>query len=153
MKVIIQVIFLILFLNATTIAAQYGYGNQYGRQRQRSAIPQTPTPTEEPKPKTAEELVDDQMPRISETLELDPFEQAVVRSTLVKYVTKRIELQILKLEPKKMQEEYEKLADLQTAELKAGLPEDKFNAFVELQEKRFQTKKKKKKKKKKKNIE
>jgi len=129
------------------VSAQFGNNNRFGRQ-QRSAIPQAQTPPEEPKPKTADELVDEQMPRITQEIGLDPFEEAVVRSTLVKYVTKRLELQILKLEPKKMKEEYEKLADLQTEELKAGLPEDKYQAYVELEQRRFQGKKKKKKKKK-----
>ena len=129
------------------VSAQYGNNNRFGRQ-QRSAIPQAQTPPEEPKPKTADELVDEQMPRITQEIGLDPFEEAVVRSTLVKYVTKRLELQILKLEPKKMKEEYEKLADSQTEELKAGLPEDKYQAYVELEQRRFKGKKKKKKKKK-----
>jgi hypothetical protein len=59
-----------------------------------------------------------------------------------------MELQILKLEPEKMREEYEKLAKLQDEEIKAGLPEDKYKAYMELQKNRFKTKKKKKKKKK-----
>ncbi len=124
------------------------FGNRYGRQqRGRTAIPQAQTPPKEPEAKTADQVVDEQMPKISENLELDPFEEAVVRSTLVKYVQKRMELQILKLEPEKMREEYEKLAKLQDEEIKAGLPEDKFKAYMELQKNRFKTKKKKKKKK------
>ena len=134
-------------IGTETVSSQFGNNNRFGRQ-QRSAIPQAQTPPEEPKPKTADELVDEQMPRITKEIGLDPFEEAVVRSTLVKYVTKRLELQILKLEPKKMKEEYEKLADSQTEELKAGLPEDKYQAYVELEQRRFQGKKKKKKKKK-----
>ncbi|WP_394972221.1 hypothetical protein [uncultured Croceitalea sp.] len=146
MKALIQFAFLILFLSSTTVMAQFG--NRYGRQqRGRTAIPQAQTPPKEPEAKTADQVVDEQMPKISENLELDPFEEAVVRSTLVKYVQKRMELQILKLEPEKMREEYEKLAKLQDEEIKAGLPEDKFKAYMELQKNRFKTKKKKKKKK------
>jgi uncharacterized protein (UPF0335 family) len=48
-----------------------------------------------------------------------------------------------------MKEEIEKIERRQNEELKAGLPEDKYNAFLELQENRFNTKKVKKKKKKK----
>ena len=141
--------FLAVTLLGTYVSnAQFRNNNRFGR-AQRTAIPQAQTPPEEPKPKTADELVDEQMPKIIESLELDPFEQAVVRSTLVKYVQKRLELQILKLEPKKMKEEFDKLAELQNEELRAGLPEEKYQAYLELQENRFQTKRKKKKKKKK----
>ena len=88
------------------------------------------------------------MPSITEALGLDPFEQAVVRTSLVQSVQQRIELQILQLEPLKMKEEVDKIEKRQNEELKAGLPEDKYNAFLELQENRFKPKKKKKRKKK-----
>ena len=135
--------------------AQYGYGSPYGNRsmygRGRSSIPQaTQVETDEDViPPTAEELVDEQMPAITEALGLDPFEQAVVRTSLVESVQQRMELQILKLESLKMKEEFEKIQRRQDAELKAGLPEDKYEAFMELQENRFKAKKKKKKKKKK----
>ncbi|MEM7382056.1 MAG: hypothetical protein AAF361_12780, partial [Bacteroidota bacterium] len=51
----------------------------------------------------------------------------------------------------KMREGMEKIRKNQMAELKAGLPEDKYNALVELQEKGYTKVKKEKKKKKKKN--
>ena len=147
MKKLIQFFLLAsFFLLAEGIQAQFGYGNRFGRQR--SAIPQGPTAAQqEPEPQTAEELVDEQMTKITEALELDPFEQAVVRSTLVKYVQKRIELQILKLEPKKMQEEYQKLQKLQDEEMKSGLPEEKYNAYIDLFKNPSKAKRKKKKKK------
>ncbi|MBT8186585.1 MAG: hypothetical protein HKP38_04265 [Croceitalea sp.] len=135
-------------LMTTFTFAQFGNGNRYGRQG-RTAIPQAQTPEKEPEPKTAAEMVDEEMPKITESLELDPFEQAVVRSVLVKYVQKRVELQILKLEPKKMKEEYDKLSVLQKEELKAGLPEDKYLAYIDLEKSRFQKTGKKKKRKKK----
>ena len=50
-----------------------------------------------------------------------------------------------------MKSEVEKIKRRQDAELKAGLSEDKFNAFMELQENRFKATKKKKRKKNKKN--
>lgn len=140
---------------ADEMVAQIGYGNPYGNRygsrfgRQRSSIPQAQDAPKKEDPLTAEEIVDLQMPSITEELSLDPFEEAVVRTTLVKSVQQRIELQILELEPQKMQEEVEKIRNRQNDELKAGLPEDKYEAYLELQENRFKTKKKKKKKKKK----
>jgi len=134
---------IILIVTTNTITAQYGYGNgnRYGRQQ--NNIPQ---PEEkEPEPKTAEELVDGQMPKITEYLELNPFEEAVVKTTLTKYLKKRMELQILQLAPDKMKEEFIKINELQEAELKAGLPEEKYIAFTELQKNRFAKKKRKKK--------
>ncbi|KAB5491608.1 MULTISPECIES: hypothetical protein [Flagellimonas] len=155
----IQTIFFLAFLlgllSMNDLVAQYGYGSPYGYGsrygRQRNMVPQA-GPTESKKdetPPTADEIVDDQMPSITEALGLDPFEQAVVRTSLVQSVQQRIELQILQLEPLQMKEEIEKIERRQNEELKAGLPEDKYNAFLELQENRFNTKKVKKKKKKK----
>jgi len=129
------------------IHAQYGngYGNGYGG-RQRSAIPQATTPQEEPKALTAEEIVDNEMPNITEVVGLNPFEEAIVRTTLTKYVQKRIELQILKLDPDKTREAIETISKDQDEELKSSLPEEKYEAFMQLQKDRFKTKKKKKKK-------
>ncbi|WP_262420312.1 hypothetical protein [Flagellimonas meishanensis] len=133
------------------LVAQFGYGNPYGQRagfgRQRSIIPQSQSAPEETTPLTAEELVDEQMPSITEELALDPFEEAVVRTTLVKSVQQRMELEILGLEPLKMQEEVEKIKKRQDEEIKAGLPPEKFDAYLELQENKFKAKKKKKKKK------
>lgn len=133
------------------LVAQYGYGSpyyggMYGRQR--SSIPQAgPTASSKNEtPPTAQEIVDGQMPKISEALGLDPFEQAVVRTTLIQSVQQRIELQILQLEPLKMKEEFEKIDKSQNETLKAGLPEDKYEAFIELQENGFNPKKRKKRK-------
>ena len=118
----------------------------YGRQR--SSIPQAGPSSSEKKetPPTAAEIVDAQMPTITETLGLDPFEEAVVRTTLTQSVQQKIELQILKLEPIKMREEFEKIDKSQNETLKAGLPPEKYEAFVELQENSFNPKKKKRKK-------
>lgn len=154
-KTLVFLTFLLGVLSTSDLMAQYGYGSPYGYGsrygRQQSMVPQA-GPTESKKdetPPTAEEIVDEQMPSITEALALDPFEQAVVRTSLVQSVQQRIELQILQLEPLKMKEEVEKIEKRQNDELKAGLPEDKYNAFIELQENRFNAKKTKKKKKKK----
>ncbi len=155
-KTLIALSFALGLLTISDAAAQYGYGgygypynSRYGRGQ--SIVPNG-GPTESKKdetPPTAEEIVDTQMPSISEELGLDPFEQAVVRTALLQSVQQKIELQILELEPLKMKEEFEKIDRKTQEELKAGLPEDKYNAFVALQENSFKAKKKKKKKNKK----
>lgn len=139
---------LILGLSIFYVNAQYGYGygNPYAYGRQRSIVPQGPEPEVEPKARTADEIVAGEMPHITETLELNEFEQAVVSSILTKYVQQSIELQILNPEPNKIREGMEKIQKNQREELKAGLPEEKFNMLVELQENGYKTKKKKKKK-------
>lgn len=127
----------------------YGYGgggyggSGYGRQR--SAIPQVQETPKEPEPKTAEQIVDGEMPGIAEALELNAFEEAVLSSTLKKYLQKRIEMQILELSPEQMREGMEKITKSQDEELKAGLPIEKYDAFVEMQKKGVQKTKKEKK--------
>lgn len=149
--------FLALFIFSNECIAQFGnpYGNRFGRGR--TAIPQAQTPQKEPEPLTAEEYVETQMPKLVETLELDPFEEAVMRSTLVKYVQKRMELQILQLEPQKMKEEFEKLGKQQNEELEVGLPPEKYEKYLELIENpskaQRESKKSKRKRKKKKETE
>lgn len=126
----------------------YGYGGGYGRQR--NAIPQAQAAPKEPEPKTADQIVDDEMPKISEALELNEFENAVLSSVLKKYLQKRIEMQILELSPEQMREGMEKITEAQDEELKAGLPLEKYEAFVEMQKKGLQKTQKEKKKEKKK---
>ncbi len=117
----------------------------------RSSLPRGPGPeAQKEDPKTAEELVADQMPRITEALDLNDFEQAVVSSILNKYVQQRIELQILELPKDKTREAYEKIAENQKAELKQGLPPEKFEGFMDLMENGGKSKKEKKDRKKKK---
>lgn len=165
--------FFIVLLALAEVQAQYGYGGGgygyggyggYGANRGRglgrgygSAIPQADTPKEAPKPKTADEIVDGEMPAIAETLGLDEFETAVLSTTLKKYVQERIELQILKLPADKMREAFDKITVRQDADLKAGLPLEKYEAFVKMQkegvakmqkeQKKAEKKRKKKKKK------
>ncbi|MGB5435212.1 MAG: hypothetical protein WBM98_04905 [Maribacter sp.] len=146
-----------LLLTGVEVQAQYGYGNGYGGYgyggrgtgygRGRAAIPQAQTPQKEPEPLTADEIVDNEMPGISSALELNDFETAVLSSILKKYVQERIEMQILKLEPDQMREQMDKITLRQTEELKAGLPLEKYEAFVELQKNGVAKTKKEKKKK------
>ncbi|MFH6604095.1 hypothetical protein ACEZ3G_11450 [Maribacter algicola] len=153
--------FAILLLSAE-IQAQYGYGRGYGGRgygygsgygygygRQRSAIPQVQENQKEPEPMTADQIVDAEMPGIAETLELNDFETAVLSSILKKYVQQRIEMQILKLDADQMRAGMEKITKLQDEELKAGLPLEKYEAFVEMQKNGLQKAKKEKKKEKK----
>ena len=151
-----------LLLTGVELQAQYGYGGGgygYGTRgsgygRGRSGIPQAQEPQKEPENLTAEEIVDNEMPAIAEALELNEFETAVLSSVLKKYVQERIEMQILKLTPDKMREKMEKITERQDEELKAGLPMEKYEAFVELQTKgvaKTTKEKKKKEKRKKKN--
>ncbi|WP_291869034.1 hypothetical protein [Maribacter sp.] len=146
------------------LQAQYGYGGRggggygYGRGgggygRQRNSIPQAETPPKKEDPKTATEIVDNEMPNITEALELNEFETAVLSSVLKKYLQQRIEMQILELTPEQMREGMEKITKNQDDELKAGLPIEKYDAFVAMQKKgiaktKKETKKKKKKKRK-----
>ncbi len=149
---------LALLLTGVELQAQYGYGgggygyggrgSSYGSGRSR--IPQAQEPQKEPENLTAEEIVDNEMPEIAEALELNEFETAVLSSVLKKYVQERIEMQILKLTPDKMREKMEKITERQDEELKAGLPMEKYEAFVELQKKGVAKTNKEKKKKEKK---
>ncbi|UCD61671.1 MAG: hypothetical protein JSV59_03625 [Flavobacteriaceae bacterium] len=148
--------FVLVFLLLAVIPfanAQYGYNNgynnPYNRGRQ-SLIPRAPEPERKPENLTAEQIVDREMPRIIEAIDLNDFEQAVVTAILTKYVQQSIELQILKLPADKAREAAEKIRINQKAELQAGLPEDKFNKLVELQKQGYKKLKKQKKKKKKK---
>jgi hypothetical protein len=141
---------LVLLLGSTLAFAQYGYGygNPYSYGRQRSIVPQGPDePVKEAKPKTADEIVASEMPRITEVLELNEFEQAVVTSILTRSVQQSIELQILDPGPEKLREGLEKIQKNQREELQAGLPEDKYNKLVDLQDNGYKNIKKKKKKK------
>ncbi|MEX0290550.1 MAG: hypothetical protein AB3N14_15710 [Flavobacteriaceae bacterium] len=142
---------LFLLFAVPVVEAQYGYG--YGRRgygRQRSAVPQTDTTPKKVDPLTAEEIVANEMPKLTEALELNEFEQAVVSSILTKYVKQSIELQLLELDEDKTREAMENIRTNQKAELQAGLPEEKFNRLVEIQKNGYKKKKGKKKKKKKK---
>ncbi len=129
----------------------YGYGGYGGR---RNNIPRFEDTPKAPEPKTAEQIVDGEMPAIAEALELNGFETAILSTTLKKYVQQRIEMQILELDPEKMREGMEKITEEQDKELKAGLPLEKYEAFVDLQKngvKKTQKEKKKRKKRKRKN--
>lgn len=148
-----------LLLAGVELQAQYGYGNGYGGYgsrggygygRGRTSIPQPQVTQKEPEPLTADEIVDNELPEIASALELNEFETAVLGSILKKYVQERIEMRILKLDPDQMREQMDKITQRQTEELKAGLPLEKYEAFVELQKKGVAKTNKEKKKKQKK---
>ncbi len=149
-------VLLMLILSGTTAMAQYGYGRGYngyggnGYGRQRSAIPQTEHTPEKKDPPTAQEIVASQMPTITETIGLNEFEQAVMSSILTKYIQQRIELQILQLDADKTRAALDNIVEKEDAEMKAGLPEDKYEAFKQLQKDGLQKTKKNQKKSKKK---
>ena len=135
---------LCILLSAPMVEAQFRNGGMNGRRR--GAVPQAQEPPKEAKPLTAEEIVENEMPKITKALELNDFEQAVVSSVLTRHVQQTIELRLLELSPEKTREGMEKIKKSQDDELKAGLPEDKYEAFLELQKNGFKKKKKKKKK-------
>lgn len=143
---------LMAIMSVPFVEAQYGYGNRYGSGygRQRSAVPQVDHTPKKEEPLTAEEIVANEMPKLTEALELGEFEQAVLSTILTKYVKQSIELRLLELDADKSREAMEKIRADQKEELKAGLPEDKFNQLMAIQENGYKKNKGKKKKKKKK---
>ncbi len=123
---------------------------RYGAMGRRRLAPQTQAaPPEKAENLTAAEMVDAEMPKIREAIEFSEFEAAVLRSILTKYVQQRIEVQILNLGPEKTREAFETINLNQEEELKASLPEEKYNALKEYRDnggKRLKEKKRKKKK-------
>ncbi len=136
----------LLFICIPPMQAQYGYGNGYYGQR-RSAVPRTEETPKKEEPLTAEEIVANEMPQITESLELNPFEQAVVSTILTKYMKQHLELQLLQLDEDQMRDGREKIKMNQDKELSAGLPEEKYQAFMDLHKKGYKKKKEKKEKK------
>lgn len=129
------ILVLLLLMLGSECYAQYNRGmGSNGMGGQRSAIPQAQHAPEPPKPKTSEEIVEDQMPSITEALDLNDFETAVVSSILKKYVQERIEAQILKLTPEKMRETFTDISERQDEELKMSLPPEKYESFLALME-------------------
>ena len=146
-------LFCFVLLGLSSVEAQYRNGSPYSG-RQNSIIPTANDPKPEAKPLTAEEIVDKRMPNITELASLNDFEQAVVSSILNKYVQQAIELKILNLDANTTQEKLEEIEKSQDAELKTGLPEEKYEIVADLLKNginKVKAKSKKKKKKKKKN--
>ena len=105
-------------------------GSQYGR-RSASGLPQIDTSVE-PEEKTITETVDEQMPKIIEVIGLDPFEAAIVRNSLINSLQKQKELRILQLPAEENRKALIKLIDEQKNELKNSLPEEKYQAYMEM---------------------
>lgn len=139
--------FLFLLLGFYTLQSQVGYTDQYYGARG-NRMRQAQQNGKEVTPPTPEEIVDLQMPKLTEALGLDDFEQAVVYSILVKFARKHSELQILQLPKDKMREALEAIKESQQDELEAGLPPSKYQLLVDLQENGFKKQKNRKKKKK-----
>jgi hypothetical protein len=140
--------FLIFFLGVST-ALEAQVNPRYQSMGRGTMASQAQIPQEKEQPKTAEELVEAEMPKINEVVEFSDFEQAILRSILTKYVQQRIEVQILNLGPEKTREAYEIIHRNQEEELKASLPEEKYNAlksYFENGGKKPKDKKRKKKK-------
>lgn len=130
-----------------TAPVQAQWGNPYGYGR-RSAVPNTPTPQKKQEPPTAEEIVDLQMDRLTEDLGLDVFEQAVVKTIMVKYVKKRLDLQHQQLDAREVREVLDDLQQQQDNEFKTSLSPEKYEKYMSLRESNSKKKKRKKKKKK-----
>jgi len=132
----------VLMISAEAMA-QYGYGGYgYGRRdmygRRMSVVPRTMTEmNKEPENLTAEQIVEQQMPAFKEALGLTVFEEAILSTVLTKYVQQRIELQILKLDPQKMKEQYQIIQENQEKELQQSLPPEKFEAYMEIKEENY----------------
>lgn len=146
---------LLALLSAVTVQAQFGNGNGFGGNRDAygrriSAMPNTPAPEPEPENLTAEQMVEQQLPAFKAALELNDFELAVLQSVLTRHVQKRIETQLLKLSPEKTMETMEAIQKSQDEELAQGLPPEKYEKYLALQEVGFSRMEKKNKQKKKK---
>ena len=124
-------------------------GNPYGNPLRQ--MNQMPTRTEEQAPLTAEDIVVLSMNRIHETIELNAFEDAVVRSIMLEATKKRIELQILNLDQNAVKTALEEIEKLEDFRLKNELPEVIYLQLQALKEEGRSGSTKKKKKKKSKN--
>lgn len=149
MKAILKhlTIFILLFGMVPVLQAQYSTNGSTGRRR--PIAPRSQEPIEKAEPMTADQMVAAEMPKITEALALNDFEQAVLTAILTKYVQQRIEVQILNLGPEKTHEAYENINRKQDEEFKASLPAEKYDALIEYQQnggKKVKSKRKKKKK-------
>ena len=124
-------------------------GNPYGNSFRQ--MNQMPTRTEEQAPLTADDIVELSMNRIKETIELNAFEDAVIRSIMLEATKKRIELQILNLEPNAVKTTLEEIEKQEDFRLNNELPEVIYLQLQALKEEGRSNSPKKKKKKKSKN--
>lgn len=124
-------------------------GNPYGNPLRQ--MNQMPTRTEEQEPLTAEDIVELSMNNIKETVELNAFEDAVLRAIMLEATRKRIELQILNLEPNAVKTALEEIEKQEDDRLKNELPEVVYTQLQVLKERGKSNSPKKKKKKKSKN--
>ena len=121
-------------------------GNPYGNPLRQ--MNQMPTRTEEQEPLTAEDIVELSMNNIKETVELNAFEDAVLRAIMLEATRKRIELQILNLDPNEVKTALEEIEKQEDDRLKNELPEVIYTQLQVLKERGKSNSPKKKKKKK-----
>lgn len=122
-------------------------GNPYGNPMR--GMNQFPSRTQEEEPLTAEDIVELSINRVKETIEINAFEEAVLRSIMLEATKKRIELQILNLEPNAMKTALEEIESLEDARLENELPPALYAHLKALKEERNPKTKRKKEKKKK----
>lgn len=122
-------------------------GNPYGNPMR--GMNRFPSRTQEEEPLTAEDIVELSINGVKETIEINAFEEAVLRSIMLEATKKRIELQILNLEPNAMKTALEEIESLEDARLENELPPALYAHLKALKEERNPKSKRKKEKKKK----
>ena len=122
-------------------------GNPYGNPMR--GMNQFPSRTQEEEPLTAEDIVELSINRVKETFEINAFEEAVLRSIMLEATKKRIELQILNLEPNLMKTALEEIEAIEDARIEKELPPALFEHLKALKEEGNCKRKKEKKKKRK----
>jgi len=137
---------LLLIMGTQTVLSQVMNRNRYGAGN--------PGPTaqsqRQEEPKTAEEMIDIMMPKISESLKLNDFDEAVMRAILLKYMKKRLELRILELPDERTREILGQILKEEDAELRSSLSLEVYEGYKKISEEGLNWKKKEEKEKKKK---
>lgn len=131
-RILTGFLLLALYLGFPQLAQAQFVNNGMGVRDNGSMRPNIQTTPREEEPKTAEEIIEEFMPSLTETLELNEFEKAVLQTTLLKYLKKRMEIGILELPPDQAREAHEKINKEEAEELKNGLSEEKYQEFMEL---------------------
>ncbi len=141
-----RIVILLLVLGTQTVSSQVMNRNRLGAG--------SPGPTaqsqRQEEPKTAEEMIDIMMPKISESLQLNDFDGAVMRTILLKYMKKRLELRILDLPDERTRELLGQILKEEDAELKGSLSAEVYEGYKKISEEGLNWKKKEEKEKKKK---
>lgn len=116
----------------------YGYGNPYsGMGRMGSSVPRMNTTAEPDAPLTAEEITELEIQKVKEAMLIDPFEEAVLRAIVLEFTKKRIELQILKVDPKTLSESFKKWNEEENERMKNELSLATYEQLIALKERNF----------------